>query len=166
MQWTQFMYLKVLFRFWTLYSEYYNTFFSEGIQCVFWGPDYKTVGFTGSTVQYIDNITVQSQSKNWYPFLCTVWKLRKFTLTLFKRNLVKALLLPKNLLKSWFHEKINESSKFFVFPHCALQTTIRGHFIREIFLFRVCMCETGTWAYIVQIFFGIVGQHAKKNWPV
>ena len=68
---------------WNTVLEYYNTFFSEGIQCVFWGSDYRTVGLIGSTVQYIDNTTVQSKMKNYYPVLCTVWKLRKDALTFF-----------------------------------------------------------------------------------
>ena len=56
------------------------------------------------------------------PLHTTLWKLRKFTLTalFFGKNFVKVMVLLTKLLNSWFDEKKNGESTFFIFPQCAL----------------------------------------------
>ena len=61
--------------------------------------------------------------EKWYIYRHTVWKLRKFTITLFEKKFVKVTFLVKTkILKSWFDEIFWGNSKFFIFPHCALVT--------------------------------------------
>ena len=86
----------------------------------------------------------------------TVWKLRKFTLTLLKKFVNVTCLLNK-LEKSWFHEIFLGESKFHVFPHCAIFivelngfANIFSHIYLCIFaclLFSLCIkcCSTENW---------------------
>ena len=65
----------------------------------------------------------QKRMKNWkknydWPQL---WKLRKFTITLFLQKFRQInVLLKKLLLKCWFDEIFFGESEFLVFPHCVL----------------------------------------------
>ena len=50
--------------------------------------------------------------------LCTVWKLRNFTATIFSQKFREINFLLKNFTLSWFDEKKLDGSEFLVFPHC------------------------------------------------
>ena len=78
----------------------------------------------------------------------TVWKLQKFSLTFFFfcKNFVKAMVLLKKLLNSWFDEKIFREGEFFVFPHCAHSTA------------KCQTCECTVWKKRE-----ILSQQLKKN---
>ena len=54
----------------------------------------------------------------------TVWKLQKFSLTLFHKNFVKAMVLLKKLLSSWFYE---------IFFQCGKMENLHSHRAERIF---------------------------------
>ena len=55
--------------------------------------------------------------------LCTVWKLRKFTATIFSQKFRESNFLQKNFTLNWFDEKKLYGREFLVFPHCVVEIT-------------------------------------------
>ena len=74
-------------------------------------------------LRFYDLCSARPFRKKGDPLLCTkqntVWKLRKFTITLFCQEFRESNVSLKKLRKSWFHEKYFCVSEFLVFPHCA-----------------------------------------------
>ena len=72
----------------------------------------------------------------------TVWKLQKFTLTIFDKNFVKVITVlqmrcnvQRTIKKSWFHEIFLADWKVLVFPHCESQNFSVRKILREIIFF-------------------------------
>ena len=50
--------------------------------------------------------------------VCTLWKLRDSTATVFSQKFRQINVLPKNFTINWFDGKNFRGSEFLVFPHC------------------------------------------------
>ena len=66
----------------------------------------------------------------------TLWKLRKFTLTIVCKNFVKVTFLLKKLPNSWFDEFFFGESKYLWFPVCEAQCCKRNFSSISIFFVK------------------------------
>ena len=75
------------------------------------------------------NNSTDFSKEHWHCFHSTVWKLRKFTITLFWWKFRESILFTKEVTKSWFHEIFCVEREFLVFPHDKTVLKLREFFL-------------------------------------